>query len=31
MFIDLAKQITLENSALLYNNVPEDYKTEVFL
>lgn len=30
-FVDLVKQVILEDSALLYNNIPEDYKAEVFL
>jgi len=30
-FIDLAKQVTSENSALPYDSVLEDYKVEVFL
>jgi hypothetical protein len=30
-FVDLIKQVTLEDSALPYNNILEDYKAEVFL
>jgi hypothetical protein len=30
-FIDLVKQVTSEDSALPYNNVPEDCEAEVFL
>jgi hypothetical protein len=31
MYIDLVKQVTLEDSTLPYNYIPEDYKVEVFL
>ena len=30
-FIDLAKQVTLEDSALLYDQIPDDREAEVFL
>ena len=30
-FVDLAKQATLEDTALLYNYIPKGYKVEVFL
>ncbi|KAN0108918.1 hypothetical protein V8E51_008660 [Hyaloscypha variabilis] len=30
-FVNLAKQVTLEDSALLYNHIPEDHEVEVFL
>jgi hypothetical protein len=30
-FVDLAKQVTLEDSTLLYDHIPEDQEAEVFL
>ncbi|KAN0103560.1 hypothetical protein V8E51_011873 [Hyaloscypha variabilis] len=30
-FVDLAKQVTSEDSALLYDHIPEDHEAEVFL
>lgn len=30
-FVDLAKQVTSEDSALPYDNIPEDHEAEVFL
>jgi hypothetical protein len=30
-FVDLVKQVILEDSALPYDNILEDYKAEVFL
>ena len=30
-FVDLIKQVTLEDSALPYDHILEDYKAEVFL
>jgi hypothetical protein len=31
IYINLIKQVTSEDSTLLYNYIPEDYKVEVFL
>jgi len=30
-FVDLAKQVTSEDSALPYDHIPEDHEAEVFL
>ncbi|KAJ8063452.1 hypothetical protein OCU04_007328 [Sclerotinia nivalis] len=31
MFVDFAKQVISEDSALPYNHIPEDHETEIFL